>query len=50
MRGLLGLAAAAGSVLDVRSAGQIGRSSQDSRTSIPSNGIGRRIRHLSYSD
>jgi len=50
MRGLLGLAAAAGSLLDVRSAGQIGQSSQDSRTSIPSNGIGRRIRHLSYSD
>src|SRR5438309_7383139 len=50
MRGLLGLAAAAGSVLAMRSARQIGRSSQDSRTSIPSNGIGRRIRHLSYSD
>ena len=50
MRGLLGLAAAAGSLLDVRSAGQIGQSSQDSRTSIPSNGIGRRIRHVSYSD
>src|SRR5256714_2669958 len=50
MRGLLGLAAAAGSLLDVRSAGQLGQSSQDSRTSIPSNGIGRRIRHLSYSD
>src|SRR2546426_9168479 len=53
MKGLLGLAAAAGTLLGVRSAGEIEPSSQasrDSRTSIPSNGIGRRIRHVSYSD
>src|SRR2546428_5760277 len=53
MKGLLGLAAAAGTLLDVRAAGQIGQSSQasqDSRSSIPLSGIGRRIRHVSYSD
>jgi len=53
MKGLLGLAAAAGTALGVRSAAQTGQSSQasqDSRTSIPSNGIGRQIRHVSYSD
>src|SRR3989442_12296002 len=53
MKGLLGLAAAAGGLLEVHAAGQIGQSSQasqDLRTSIPSNGIGRRIRHVSYSD
>src|SRR2546426_9787482 len=53
IKGLLGLAAAAGIPLGMRSAGQTGQSSQasqDSRTSIPSNGIGRRIRHVSYSD
>src|SRR5882672_1426326 len=53
MKGLPGLAAAVGAPLGVRSAGQTGQSSpasQDSRTSIPWNGIGRRIRHVSYSD
>src|SRR5207249_6832869 len=53
MKGLLGLAAASGTHLDVRSAGQTGQSSQasqDSRIFIPSNGIGRRIRHVSHSD
>ena len=52
MNGLLGLAAPAGRLLDV-DAGRIGQSSQasqDSRTAIPPNGIGRRIRHVSYSD
>jgi hypothetical protein len=39
MNGLLGLAASGGTLLDV-----------DSQTSIPPNGIGRRIRHVSYSD
>ena len=42
-----------GRLFDVRAAGPIGQSSQasqDSRTSIPANGIGRRIRHVSYSD
>src|SRR6266446_345185 len=47
---LLGLAAAAPIPLAVRPAGQTGQSSQDSRTSIPPDGIGRRIRHVSYSD
>src|SRR5499427_9803153 len=42
MKGLLGLAA--GTLLGVRPAGQPGASS------IPSTGIGRRIRHVSYSD
>src|ERR687887_2472525 len=53
MKGLLGLAAAAGTPLGVRSAGQTGQSSQasrDSRILIPPTGIGRRIRHVSYSD
>ena len=53
MNGLLGLAASGGRRLDVDTAGPIGHSSQasqDSRTSIPPNGIGRRIRHVSYSD
>jgi hypothetical protein len=53
MNGLLGLAASGGRLLDVDAAGRIGQSSQatqDSRTSIPPNGIGRRIRHVSYSD
>src|SRR5260221_8605563 len=53
MKGLLGLAGAAGTLLDVRPAGPIGQSSQASRgarPSIPSSGIGRRIRHVSYSD
>ena len=53
MNGLLGLAASGGRLLDVDAAGRIGqssRASQDSRTSIPPNGIGRRIRHVSYSD
>ena len=47
---LLGLAAAAPIPLGVRPAGQTGQSSQRSAPSIPSTGIGRRIRHLSYSD
>ena len=53
MKGLLGLAAASASLFNVRAAGPIAQSSQvsrDSRTAIPSNGIGRRIRHVSYSD
>ena len=53
MNGLLGLAASGGRLLDVDAAGRIGQSSQasqDSRTAIPPNGIGRRIRHVSYSD
>src|SRR6266487_278640 len=53
MNGLLGLAASGGRRTDVDAAGRIGHSSQasqDSRTSIPPNGIGRRIRHVSYSD
>jgi hypothetical protein len=53
MNGLLGLAASGGRLHDVDAAGRIGQSSQatqDSRTSIPPNGIGRRIRHVSYSD
>src|SRR6266850_7765140 len=51
VKGLLGLAA--GTLLEVRAAGQIAQpspASPDSRTPIPSNGIGRRIRHVSYSD
>src|SRR5436190_11413991 len=53
MNGLLGLAASGGRLLEVDAAGPIGQSSQasqDSQTSIPPNGIGRRIRHVSYSD
>ena len=53
MNGLLGLAASGGRRTDVDAAGPIGQTSQaspDSRTSIPPNGIGRRIRHVSYSD
>jgi hypothetical protein len=51
LKGFLGLAA--GGLLEVRAAAQIGQASpasQDSGSSIPSNGIGRRIRHVSYSD
>src|SRR5215510_14379096 len=52
LEGLLGLAASAGTPFNLRAAEPIGSSkaSQDSPTSIPSNGIGRRIRHVSYSD
>src|SRR5947199_4239556 len=53
MNGLFGLAASGGRLLDVEAAGRIGQSSQasqESRTSIPPDGIGRRIRHVSYSD
>ncbi len=53
MKGLLGLAAASAGLCNVRAAGPIAQSSPvspDSRTAIPPNGIGRRIRHLSYSD
>src|SRR6266705_4177633 len=50
MKGLFGLAAAAGTPFGVRWAAQSSEASQDSRAFIPSNGIGRRIRHVSYSD
>ncbi|PYQ73914.1 MAG: hypothetical protein DMG04_12140 [Acidobacteria bacterium] len=50
MKGLFSLAATAGTLLGVRSAAQSSPASQDSRAFIPSNGIGRRIRHVSYSD
>ena len=50
MKGLFGLAATAGTLLGARSAAQSSPASQDSRAFIPSNGIGRRIRHVSYSD
>jgi hypothetical protein len=50
MKGLLGLAAAAATPRGVRSAGPSSLPSQESRTSIPPDGIGRRIRHVSYSD
>src|SRR6188472_3087542 len=53
MKGLLGLAAASAGLCNVRAVGPIAQSSPvspDSRTAIPSNGIGRRIRHVSYSD
>src|SRR4026208_1144935 len=53
MKGLLGLAAASASLFNVRAAGptaQPSQVSQDSRPAIPPNGIGRRIRHVSYSD
>src|SRR5215510_5218936 len=52
LKGVLGLAVSAATPFNVRAAERIGSStaSQDSPTSIPSNGIGRRIRHVSYSD
>src|SRR5262245_7260734 len=52
LKGLLGLAASAATPVSGRAGGQAGSSglSQDSRTSIPPTGIGRRIRHVSYSD
>src|SRR5216117_3993831 len=49
MKGLFGLAAT-GTLLGVRSAAQSSPASQDPRAFIPPNGIGRRIRHVSYSD
>ena len=47
VKSLLGLAAASGLSLGARPAGQ---AAQVSRAPIPPNGIGRRIRHVSYSD
>src|SRR6478609_3401505 len=53
MKGLFSLAALSGLSLGARPAGQAGQAGQVSRTSqapIPPTGIGRRIRHVSYSD
>src|SRR5262245_41037143 len=53
LKGLLGAAAAAGTPFRVRAATQTepaSHASQDSRTPVPSTGIGRRIRHVSYTD
>ena len=47
MKGLMGLATLSGLSLGARPAAQ---AAQVSRAPIPPNGIGRRIRHLSYSD
>ena len=47
IKGMLGLATLSGLSLGARAAGQAGQASQ---APIPATGIGRRIRHLSYSD
>src|SRR5580765_3122604 len=50
LKSLLGLATLSGLPLGARLAGRASQSSRSSQAPIPPNGIGRRIRHLSYSD